>query len=416
MRFFGLRIGVTIIGLAALVAASGDARAEIDLWPLVEISDETTTILFPFYVRDRQSARIVRLAEGEVEVDLGGDEVDRVEPGGELLGLSYDELAAHGPGPLEVPDFLMVFPWYYRTHYGRDHHVVWPLFKLSDGRVARVAPLYFGSENRFTLLPLIHRTPDHTFWSIPPAYWRRNGSFQAVFPLYAQFEDELITFPWYYRSRDSQSKVDSLLPFFHYQRDAFGSRFTSLLFGRWTSPSSSTTWGPLYLRTLSPEVSRIWYFPLWLSTEKRHPDFSSSWSSFLWLYERKDAHWRDGSLLDERRTFLFFLFGKVTQPNRSAIWGDPIFYYERGQDPQHFTDVSRTWLFPFWLSTRKTTPDDESLSWYSILWPLFAREETRSRDGSLLERRRSFLFFSDHLDREGRRTFKVLGFPVLERM
>lgn len=435
MRFFGVLIGAATLLLAA---SSGTVRAEVDLWPLLEISEETTTVVFPFYVRDRQTAQIARIREERVEVELGeGDAAlarEVIRPGGAFGGLSYDQLVARGPGPLEVPDFLMLFPWYYRTDYGRDHHVLWPLLKVSDGRVARVAPLWFGSETRFTLLPLIHRTPEHTIWSIPPAYWRRDGSFQGVFPLYAKFEHELVTFPWYYRSREPDARVDSLVPLFHYRRDASSSRFSSLLYGRWRSPSRSATWAaPLYLRTSTPEVSRTWYFPLWLSTERTHPGYSSSWSSLVWpLYEAKEVRASDGSLSERRHSVLLFLVGRATRPTGSVAWAAPLFYYQRSGEPQRpaqssllllplyldqrSRDVSRTWLFPIWMSTQKTTPSDESLSWYAILWPLYARQESRSADGSLLERNRRFLFFSDTLDRDGHRTFKVLGFPVLERM
>ena len=49
------------IGLALLVGLLplNGARADIDLWPLLEISDESTTVLYPLFVR-----------EGEVPDDL----------------------------------------------------------------------------------------------------------------------------------------------------------------------------------------------------------------------------------------------------------------------------------------------------------------------------------------------------------
>jgi hypothetical protein len=67
------------LSLLLSVCAAAEARADVDLWPFLELSDRQTTVMYPFYVH-----------EG---------------------------------------DFMMVFPAYYRTNEGHDHHVLWPLAK-----------------------------------------------------------------------------------------------------------------------------------------------------------------------------------------------------------------------------------------------------------------------------------------------
>ena len=104
----------------ALALISLSARAfSIDAWPLLEKTPKSTTVLYPFYVH-----------EGK---------------------------------------FLMLFPAYYRTNEGRDQHFVWPLVKTSDGRLTRVAPVWFsGNEKEYVLFPLIWQNEESTFWSVPP--------------------------------------------------------------------------------------------------------------------------------------------------------------------------------------------------------------------------------------------------------
>ena len=68
-----------------LVTPARTSHADIDLWPLLEISDDSTTVLYPLFVHE---------------------------------------------GP-----FMMIFPLYYRTNEGSDHHLAWPFFKISEGEV-----------------------------------------------------------------------------------------------------------------------------------------------------------------------------------------------------------------------------------------------------------------------------------------
>ena len=90
-----LTLGVVVLGLA-VAGLPGEARSDVDLWPLLRTTETEMTVLYPFFVREKE--------------------------------------------------FLMVFPFYYRKE--GDHHVLWPLIKASEGRVVRAAPLYFRGENR----------------------------------------------------------------------------------------------------------------------------------------------------------------------------------------------------------------------------------------------------------------------------
>ena len=72
-RNFGSQLRATATLLLAL-ASPLSVHAAVDAWPLLEIDEDTTTVLYPLYVDDG--------------------------------------------------DFQMVFPLYYRTNEGRDHHAV----------------------------------------------------------------------------------------------------------------------------------------------------------------------------------------------------------------------------------------------------------------------------------------------------
>ena len=139
--------------LMLLLAVPGTSRSDVDLWPFLEISDRSTTVLYPFYVR-----------EGK---------------------------------------FLMMFPFYYRTNEGQDHHFVWPLVKFSEGRLKRILPLWLSPrEGEYTLFPIFRWTPRQILWPVPPIYLKRDGTFRLVPPLYAKRGDTEIVPPSFYRVRE----------------------------------------------------------------------------------------------------------------------------------------------------------------------------------------------------------------------
>lgn len=349
-RDVALRRGTAALLAALLLALPALAAADVDLWPLLEISDESTTILYPLWVREQQRAQITRADASGIELRLGAeeDDVETIPPGGSFAGHSFDELLARGVGPVETPDFIMAFPWYYRTDYGRDQHVLWPIYKRSRGRTERVAPLWFAGENSYTLLPIIHRTPTYTLWLTPPVYVERDGPTWAVFPLFLRTEYEFYSLPAYYRRRKpGEPAVDMLFPLYGWQRDAHQQTLWAVagLYGRIRGPDDAT---------------EDWVFPLW--------------------YHGHDAK-------SERTGILFPLYFGIREPQRSATWLLPVWI-------DRTPTLSRTWVVPFWLEEHEVQAGGaETRSWLSLLWPIYAREEVRAADGTLLERYRRFGIF-----------------------
>ncbi len=135
LKFFNIKLVIASVILLIMAVSARPAKCDINAWPFLEVTDETTTVLYPFYVNEE--------------------------------------------------DFKMMFPLYYNTDNGKDHHLVWPFFKISEGRLTRVAPFWFSEkEESYTFFPFIRRTPGYTLWSIPPAYFDHDSDFFAIFPLY----------------------------------------------------------------------------------------------------------------------------------------------------------------------------------------------------------------------------------------
>src|SRR5690242_2902396 len=95
---------LALAGLAAAFAPRTQAATSVDLWPFYESTNDSTVVMWPFYDH-----------EGK---------------------------------------FLMVFPFYYRTNEGKDHHIVWPIVKFSEGRLTRLAPVWYSQDaDTFTIFP-----------------------------------------------------------------------------------------------------------------------------------------------------------------------------------------------------------------------------------------------------------------------
>jgi len=130
--------------LTALLLAPGPAAADVDLWPLFEKTDDSLTVLYPFWVQEKS--------------------------------------------------FQMVLPFYYRTNEGRDQHVLWPLVKVSRDRgLVRAAPIYVSGEDEgeLTLFPLYRHTDEYTVTLIPPRYTTHDDRVEIIFPFYAHTSETL---------------------------------------------------------------------------------------------------------------------------------------------------------------------------------------------------------------------------------
>ncbi len=185
--------------------AASRARA-LDLWPLAEFTDERTVVLYPFYVH-----------EG---------------------------------------DFLMLFPFYYRTNQARDHHFLWPMLKMSEGRLTRALPMWFSVDaDTFTMFPFIRQTPDYTFWAIPPIYNRHDGEFKAVFPLFAKSPRALYVAPSFYKSKDGETSRLRIVP---------------LCFSKKTAESREVTVPVLFHSMKSEDERTLWIIPSYYNREGEH--------------------------------------------------------------------------------------------------------------------------------------------------
>jgi hypothetical protein len=315
-------VRVACICFAVLLGlASSRARADVDLWPLLEISEDSTTVLYPFYVH-----------EGK---------------------------------------FLMLFPLYYRTNEGRDHHFAWPLLKVSDGRLTRVAPLWFSEDDdAFTLFPLVRRTPEYTFFLVPPIYARRDGTLQALLPLYVRSQ-----------SAASDDDLWVMWRLFGWQRSATERSFYA---------------GYLYGDYSGPERSGAYLLPLYFH-DRSGEEQTSVYLNYFQHHSPKD-----------RTSGLFPLFSTSTWETGSSLYLAP--YYRRRS-----TEMDWTLLFPFFSSFRESVAGtDHTKRGLTVAWPFYQREEVTSASGELLSRYRRFLLFSDERDEQRVRRLRVLGFVVDE--
>ena len=220
------RIFISLFTVLFLSLSFGKANADIDAWPLLEVSDDTTTVLYPLHVRE--------------------------------------------------DDFEMNFPFYYKTNEGRDIHYLWPLIKLRDGRLVRVAPIYFGEDkDNYTILPLMHRKDGKTWWLIPPMFLGKNTK---------------VIFPVYYERNDLNYHRKHLL--LYYKVD--------------TPTYHSTGVFPFYMKSTeehiveSPPTSSFFVDPVPATGT------ITSKTNTLWpLFYKKDVRNLDGDIIKKTRRFIF---------------------------------------------------------------------------------------------------------------
>ena len=289
--------------LAGTLVFLGPASADIKAWPFLEVTDEDTTIMYPFYVSE--------------------------------------------------PDFRMIFPFYYNTNDRRDHHFLWPLVKFSDDELTRFAPFWFREQDRtFTLLPLIRQTPDSTLWFLPPMYFTRDGSFSAVFPFYVKNNNKLFVFPNIYRKTEyNRTTHFNVFPLYQYKIEADG-KFQHFAFiaGKKQDRYSATSWFlPLYLKMQTPEKERLWLFPYYHDEVR-----GESTSMLLPIYRRKQFH--DGDSLQ----LLTYYRHMTEQKNQTAIF--PLFSFKDQLLPNGSHRKSDWALWPIYSKKETTSVYGEVLT------------------------------------------------------
>lgn len=327
----------SFLGIACLAPRIG--LADIDAWPLLEIDEDTTTVAYPFFVIDG--------------------------------------------------DLQMFFPLYYRTNEARDHHLLWPLVKVSDGKLTRVAPFYFSAQDdRFTLFPLIHQTRDSTWWLFPPIYLSRDDEFHAVFPLYAHAERTTWIAPNLRLDLNDAGDLTRVRSFgvFDWQRSGAQSELDALWIAGYKrgGTRTHTRFLPLFSVTKSPSLSSTWVGPVNYAdgTDAMGRDLSRVCVLPLFCYDERG---------DLRKRFVGPWYDWQTEKRRS-----------KG-------------VFGLIGTRREVAPDGNETHELSLLAWSYSRKIVRSNEGDLIERRRRFLVFTDRMSPEGR-SFAILGFPIWEEI
>ncbi len=327
-----------VLSLICLLGLPGTSRSDVDLWPFLEISDRTTTVLYPLYVR-----------EGK---------------------------------------FLMLFPFYYRTNEGQDHHLVWPIVKYSEGRLKRFLPLWISpKEGEYTLFPIFRWTPREILSAVPPMYLQRDGGFRLVLPLYAKRGDKEVMPPSLYRVREEGKPTRiGLWPVSEYTSSPERRGIHILRFLR-------MDWGREVF------LLRIWPILSW----HREKDARSFWL-IPFHHERSDKH---------SDTSLYPVFAYRSDEESMGLWLVPFLY---SNSPKAF----KSWLFGIFDLRRREIAGTENIrTSFTLLgfkaFSFYRRQAVTSSTGKLLEHKRRLLIFSEVLEASGKRSFRIFGLRVMTR-
>lgn len=389
---------LVLLALAGLFGVASRPAEAIDLWPLYVNAEDEFSVLWPLFERDG--------------------------------------------------NFAMVFPFYYRTNEGKDHHVLWPFLKISEGRARRVLPVWFrGGEQDFMLFPLIRQRPESTFWSIPPTYVRHDGTLTGVYPLFIRTTDSLFVFPTFYRSRMEGREKLMVFPFFSHSHDAATKERKTrvmLLYNSESRPGeSSTMLFPFFHRAKEGEDRRLWLAPYYGSTtgegdarrryhslvpllfRERGKDYAFDAVAPFFFRERAGESsmmamlpffWREKS--PESSFLLAGTFWKERSPSSRGIGLVP--FYGTGSSTDHAPIVVHPGMegpTPEGAEARPAPAPGPVVTrhWTRLLAGFYSRKAVE-RDGVLVSRYRRFGIFSDTLHEDGRRVFRLLGIPVRERV
>lgn len=433
---------IATLTLLAMFACIPLKAGALDLWPLLEINDERTMVLYPLY-----------------------DHED---------------------------DFMMVFPFYYRTNQGKDNHIVWPMVKFSEGRLTRAVPFWFaGDKGSFTMAPLIRQTPEYTAWAIPPIYTRHDGQFKAVYPFFAKSPNMLWVAPTYYQKGGSwavwplywdtqkngkssqtipglfySAKTDSsrtlwIVPsYYHKNGDALSWYLFPFYFHNKTTSTGSDTIPLLYYNGHTPNSHSLWILPSYYCRtgnevewdlvpfyfQSRSPEKSSYKVPFVYNYE-SDKHGTDLWLIpfysknreNDHATAIYPLWysSKTGAPGdeRSFLWLFPYIGTKTQTSHEEFvlplyhnrvmtgfkehdmfllpwvygTSPTKSYsgLLPIYYASKKIE-GDKTKHTFNLLWPIYHRDRTVVA-GKETEYNRRVLIFSDAKKADGTRGMGIMG-------
>ena len=332
-------IGV-VMGFATMFLSGYSVKADVDMWPLLEVDKESTTVCYPFYTRDG--------------------------------------------------NFTMILNLYARTNNGKDTHIFWPFVKLSNGRIARVAPFWFNENpDEFILFPFIKQDKYSTLWTIPPVYTRKDGSFNAVFPFYVKTRNYLYIFPDIYVEKNNSRERMNVFPFY---KHIYSTNSKSKLF---------------YLRVMNYIHERNTY------SERRsfmpfyeHITENRGKRDSLWIMPYKRVIEKRNALI--RHTLIpFFSTQKSNYENYTWCMN----YYSR-----HTENQNELKFYPFFGTEDKKLSKNRKREKFWLMWPFYSREVVTDAKGDTLSSKKRFLVFSNNKYKNGTRTFSILGFVIREKV
>ena len=322
-----------LVILIFLILMLKNVHADIDAWPFLEITDDSTTVCYPFYVKEK--------------------------------------------------NFKMIFPLYFNTNDGKDYHFFWPLVKISEKRLQRAIPFWYTENEDFTLFPLIRQTPEYTFWSVPPIFFDKKQNFSAVIPFYIKNENKRFIFPNIYYHKENDVITDlKIFPFVDSvnRNDVKSINYCYLLGNKQKKNFYSKWFLPFYYSNKQKGKETLWALPYYYKKNDHQVI-----NEVVPIYQKIEGKWH--------RSLRVFNYYHKTEPK----W-------------------EKTGIFPIYQFKQSQLSKNRSKSVIDMFCFMYRKEIITSEDGKLLERKRRFLIFSDELNSEGKRLFKILGNIISERV
>ena len=273
---------LVLVGVGLLCGFNYKLKADIDAWPVLEVTKNSTTICYPFYTKER--------------------------------------------------DFMMILNFYVKAIQGKDVHIFWPFIKVSDGHIERVAPFWFSDNtNEFTLLPFMSKTKDRFLWFIPPIYTNNSAGTKVVFPFMIKNKNFVYIFPNIYTSKNDNYSTLKVFPF--YNSEVYKGRTSSkstykrfLSYVRKDSDVEDVTaiypfyyssnqfaaertkfWLLNYYSEKSPKQVKTTLFPFFSTSKRENANGHVDDFSVLWpLYSKKTYKDLRGNITGTDKQFLVF--------------------------------------------------------------------------------------------------------------
>jgi len=294
------RLQLSIIVMIIVQSLHSANAANIDAWPLLEITEDSTTICYPLFVKEK--------------------------------------------------NFQMIFPIYFKTNKGKDYHFCWPLLKISEKRLERALPFWYTESDSFTLFPFIRQTPEYTFWSVPPMYFDKKGRFTAIIPFYITNNNKRFIFPnIYYKKENNNITHFKLFPFVDYVNTKNVSSINyCYLWGNKQKKNYLSKWFlPFYYSLKKENLENFWALPYFY---QKTPNQVSH--HIVPVYQRTDGHLH--------QSFRLFNYYQASGAKFAISGFFPIYHVQQSKLSNNRTK-SVEYLFLFVYKKETITSESEEL-------------------------------------------------------